>query len=194
MPVPDTRTLRPFYSVEQNAAWIRNYRYAEERMFRVLAGWIALTPELSVKLLMARHVWDCAQHADILGKRLPELRATPQVSQPANEDFVSFMQAIEEHEGHDSTIERLVGIYRVLKPHLLTVYQGHLAQTNPVFEPPTQRILQRLIGEERAHIEEGRQILDDLTRTVAKRERALEWQIRLERLLVKAGGVTGARD
>ena len=40
-----------------------------------LGGWIALTPELPAKLLFGRHVWDCAQHADRWGRRLPELRA-----------------------------------------------------------------------------------------------------------------------
>ena len=56
---------------------------------RVLGGWIALTPEVSAKLLMGRHVWDNAQHADALGRRLPELRAQAQVSEPANPAFVA---------------------------------------------------------------------------------------------------------
>ncbi len=45
---------------------------------RVLGGWIALTPELPAKLLFGRHVWDCAQHADAWGRRLPELRSPAQ--------------------------------------------------------------------------------------------------------------------
>ena len=50
---------------------IRHYRYVEERMMRMLGGWIALTPELEAKLLFGRHVWDCAQHADLWGRRRP---------------------------------------------------------------------------------------------------------------------------
>src|SRR5207244_709458 len=76
----------------------RNYRYATERMTRILAGWIALTPELSAKLLLGRHVWDNAQHADAWGKRLPELRAHAQQSEPANDAFAAFMDAIEAPE------------------------------------------------------------------------------------------------
>jgi hypothetical protein len=38
------------YSVAQTAQMIRQYRYAEEQMMRIMAGWIALTPELVVKL------------------------------------------------------------------------------------------------------------------------------------------------
>ena len=33
------------YSVRQSVIYIQNYRYAEERMMRMMAGSIALTPE-----------------------------------------------------------------------------------------------------------------------------------------------------
>ncbi|PYO55509.1 MAG: hypothetical protein DMD83_19265, partial [Candidatus Rokuibacteriota bacterium] len=91
-----THPLSGHFSADESARLIRNYRYAVERMMRMLGGWIALTPELSAKLLMGRHVWDNAQHADALGRRLPELRAQAHVSEPANEAFVAFMDAIEE--------------------------------------------------------------------------------------------------
>src|SRR5262245_14734444 len=105
-------------------------------MMRILGGWIALTPELSAKLLLGRHVWDNAQHADALGKRLPELRSHAQASEPASAAFVAFMNAIEEPERPEQTIERLVGIYRVLKPHLSACYEDELRRVNAVYEPP----------------------------------------------------------
>ena len=60
-------------------------------MTRLLGGWIALTPELDAKLLFGRHVWDCAQHADLWGRRLPELRASAQQSEPANDQIVALL-------------------------------------------------------------------------------------------------------
>jgi hypothetical protein len=89
------RELAGWLGVEATARRVRHYRYAEERMMRVLAGWIALTPELPAKLLLGRQVWDCAQHADLWAKRLPELRAPAQVSEPPNAAFVRFMDALE---------------------------------------------------------------------------------------------------
>ena len=71
----DRRTMDGVYSVRQGANYITNYRYAEERMMRMMAGWIALTPQIEVKLEMARQVYEDALHTDALGKRLPELRA-----------------------------------------------------------------------------------------------------------------------
>jgi hypothetical protein len=191
MPLYDRRSMEGVYSVEESARMLRHYRYAEEHMMRIMAGWIALTPELQVKLEFGRQVWDGAQHADILGKRLPELRARAQVSEPPNEAFVTFVNTLANREAPEDTIERLVGIFRVLKPHLLSVYTQHLSACNPVYEPPTIRILERLIHETQEHIVKGQILLEDMANTVPTRERAVLWQLELEKLLVTAGGVLG---
>jgi 1,2-phenylacetyl-CoA epoxidase catalytic subunit len=191
MALYDRRTMDGVYSVRESVTFIQNYRYAEERMMRMMAGWIALTPQIAVKLEIARQVYDCALHADALGKRLPELRAQAQVSKAPNEQFVKFVNEIEDKEEWDDTIERLVGIYRVLKPHLVSHYSAHLAAGNPVYEPPTLRILQKLVDDEKAHIEKGSVLLRELLDTPEKHRRAAEWEAHLEELLAASGGVTG---
>lgn len=183
--------LEGHFSADDSARLCRNYRYAAERMMRIMAGWIALTPELSAKLLLGRHVWDNAQHADQWGRRLPELRAHAQESMPANAAFAAFMDAIETPEAPGETVERLVGIYRVLKPHLLAVYERHLASANPVYEPPTCRILSRCIEDERRHIGAGETVIRHLEAAGNAKSRAAEWQRRLVALLEASGGVTG---
>lgn len=149
----DRRTLDGVYSVRQSARYIMNYRYAEERMMRMMAGWIALTPQLPVKLEMARQVYEDALHADALGKRLGELRSQAHVSRSPNEAFTGLMDEIENKEQWEDTIERLVGIYRVMKPHLVAHYSAHVAAANPVYEPPTLRILAHLMDDEKRHID-----------------------------------------
>ncbi len=187
----DRRTLDGVYSVRESVNQIMNYRYAEERMMRMMAGWIAITPEVPVKLEMARQVYEDALHTDALGKRLPELRAQAQVSKPANENFVTFMQEIEDKEQWEETIERLTGIYRVLKPHLISHYSALISAANPVYEPPTIRILERMLEEESAHVEKGLVLLRDLLDSPEKHRRAAQWQSHLEELLAASGGVTG---
>jgi hypothetical protein len=187
----DRRTLDGVYSVRQSARYIMNYRYAEERMMRMMAGWIALTPEFSVKLEMARQVYEEALHADALGKRLGELRSQAQLSRPANESFVALMNEIEDQEEWGQTIERLVGIHRVMKPHLVAHYSAHVAAANPVYEPPTLRILDHLVEDEKRHLERGLVLLGDLLDSAEKHRRAAAWQGHLEELLAAAGGVTG---
>jgi hypothetical protein len=183
--------LHGHFSAEHSARLLRNYRYVVERTMRALGGWIALTPELSAKLLLGRHVWDLAQHCDAFGRRLPELRAHAQVSEAANPAVVTFMDDLEACEAPDETVERLVGVYSVLKPHLLATYRDHLARTNAVYEPPTRRILARCIEDEERHIAEGDTTLRHLLSREAVKERAPSRQRRLEALLAAAGGVTG---
>jgi hypothetical protein len=179
------------FSVEASARRVRHYRYAEERLMRMLGGWIALSPELPVKLLFGRHVWDCAQHADLWGRRLPELRAPAQQSEPPNDRFVGFVDLLEGREASRDSLERVVGVYRVLKPHLLFTYEAHLAAANPVYEPPTRRILERCIDEERRHVAAGTVVLQRLLTDVERRRRAEAWEARLVEALKQAGGVTG---
>ncbi len=186
-----THPLTGHFVVEDSARLVRHYRYAAERMMRILGGWIALTPEFSAKLLMGRHVWDNAQHCDAFGKRLPELRAPAQVSAPATEAFVAFMDALESPERPEQTVERVAGVYRVLKPHLLAAYQAHLDRANPVYEPPTRRILERCVEDERRHVAAGEVVLRHLLRTPALAQRAAAWQQGLEGLLAASRGVTG---
>jgi hypothetical protein len=159
---------------------------------RILGGWIALTPELPAKLLFGRHVWDCAQHADLWGKRLPELRELAQQSEPANERVVAFMDLIENCQTASATAERVTGVYRVLKPHLAAVYARHLDDANAIYEPPTRRILQRCLDEERRHVAAGALVIERLGADPAWRRRADEWEQRLVAALGAAGGVTGA--
>ncbi len=161
-------------------------------MTRLMGGWIALTPELDAKLLFGRHVWDCAQHADLWGRRLPELRSAAQQSEPANDKVVALMALINSVEGAGETIERITAMYRVLKPHLATVYERYLAVANPVYEPPTRRILARCVEEERRHAAAGALVLGRLTAgDPALDVRAKAWERQLMDALVESGGVTG---
>jgi hypothetical protein len=187
-----SQELAGHLGVEATARRARHYRYAEERVMRVMAGWIALTPELPAKLLLGRHVWDCAQHADQWGKRLPELRAPAQVSEPSGPEFVRFLDALEAREAWGETIERLTGVYRVLKPHLVAVYAAHAGRVNPVYEPPTRRILDRCLADERRHIADGEAVLDALARTPDDRARVTGWERELREMLDTSGGVTGS--
>src|SRR4030095_4889384 len=166
--------LEGTFSAERSAQLLRNYRYVVERTMRALGGWIALTPELSAKLLMGRHVWDLAQHCDAFGQRLPELRSRAQVSEAANSAVAALMDSVEDAEGPDQTVERLVGVYGVVKPHLLATYRDHLAHANPVYEPPTRRILARCIDDEERHVAAGQTILRYLAAGPRAAERVSE--------------------
>jgi hypothetical protein len=187
MPPP----LQGFDSVEASAARLRRLRYVVERSLRLTAGWIALTPELSAKLLLGRHVWDQAQHADLLGRRLLELRAPAQASEPAGPGVVAVLDLVESAEAPGQTPERLAGVYRVLKPGLLGHYRAQLERCNPVYEPPTRRLLERLIADESRHLGAAEAVLAHLLAPPERAARAAAWVDRLAAELVAARGLTG---
>jgi hypothetical protein len=182
-----THPLAGHVSVDDSAERVRQYRWLEERFMRTLGGWIALTPELPVKLLFGRHVWDCAQHADLWGRRLPELRSPAHQGRPPSEGFAGLVDRIDRLQARHESIERVVAVYRVLKPHLIAAYESHLAGANPVYEPPTRRILVRCVDEERRHVAAGAVVLDRLPESA--RSRAEEWERHLLEELTRAGGI-----
>ena len=56
-------------SVALRAQRIATFRFVEVRLMEIAAAWTPTTPEMEVKVLLGRHIWDFAQHADALGKR-----------------------------------------------------------------------------------------------------------------------------
>jgi len=177
-------------SVDASAGRVSHYRWLEERIMRLLGGWIALTPELPVKLLFGRHVWDCAQHADLWGRRLPELRAPAQRGTPPSEGFAHLVDLIDGLQARHESAARVVSVYRVLKPHLIAAYETHLAESNPIYESPTRRILVRCLGEERRHIAAGAVVLERLAESGPSL--AEEWEQRLREELGQIEGLPGA--
>ncbi len=193
----DLRELHGRYDVESTARRVRNFRYAEEWMMMIMGGWVATIPEVPVKTGLGKIIWECAQAADELGKRLPELRCgrkALEASEAANTGFAEFMQAVAEPERPDLTIEKLVGIFDVLKPHLVEVYETTSRETDQICDAPTIEILETILRKTRRHIAWGQEVLDRLCDTDALRERRRARAALLTDRLRESGGVTGTLE
>jgi hypothetical protein len=193
----DLRELHGRYDVESTARRVRNFRYAEEWMMMIMGGWVATIPELPVKTGLGKIIWEGAQAADELGKRLPELRCgrkALEASEAANTGFAEFVQAVAEPERPDLTIEKLVGIFDVLKPHLVDVYETTSRETDQICDAPTIEILETILRKTRRHIAWGQEVLDRLCDTDALRERRRKRAALLTTRLRESGGVTGTLE
>jgi hypothetical protein len=193
----DLRQLHGRYDVEATARRVRNFRYAEEWLMMMLGGWVATIPELPVKTGLGKIIWDSAQMANELGKRLPELRCgrkAVDASEPANDGFAKFIQAITEPERPDLTIEKIAGAFDVLKPHLLEVYERTMRETDQICDAPTIDILDDMIRKTRRHITWSQEVLERLCDTDALRERRRVRVAQLNTLLAECGGVTGTLE
>jgi hypothetical protein len=190
----DLRELHGRYDVESTARRVRNFRYAEEWMMLAMGGWLATIPEIPVKTGLGKVIWETAQIADRFGKRLPELRCGRKAiaaAESPNQSFAAFIEAVCEPEAPDLTIEKLAGVFDVLKPHLIEVYERTMRETDQIADAPTIELLEDTVRRTRRHIAWGKEVLERLCDTDAKRQRRHARQKDLQRQLEESGGVTG---
>ena len=173
----DRRRLPGALLVKSNAQTLAAFRYLERETFRLLGGWMALTPEWDVKLATGKHVWEGAQHAERLGRRLVELRAPARGTRvPA-----AVRELIAAADLSADTLERLVAVYRVIKPYLATAYVELANRTSEVADAPTIDLLNEMAPRLERQIRWGESWIGELAAEPEQRERAVRWQLELER-------------
>ena len=144
-------------SVQQRAESLGTFRWVATRLMRQLAQWIPTTPEMEVKVLFGRHVWDCARQADTFGKRAFELRAPLHYTLPPVPSYQEWYSGIAAAE---STADRVAALYEAALPALAARYRRYLAETDPLMDEPTVRIVESALA--------------DLARMQSDRNRILE--------------------
>jgi hypothetical protein len=199
----DLATVGGLFGVDENARRLIHYKFAENVCMTTAGGWASSTPTVKVKFALGRHCYEDSIHSFWLGQRLPELRVVDKMendvpptlrwsnkAEPPNEAFVKFVETM---QMQDDELLRLVGLYRVLKTHLAVYYRHHVQMTDHVCDAPTVRIIEHILLEEERHIQWGQAIYEEMADTPEKRRTAVGWQMELEELLAKSGGVTGGR-
>jgi hypothetical protein len=96
-----------------------------------------------------------------------------------------------EPEGAELTIEKLVGVYRVLIPAKIAAYTYHLNNTSTITDAPTIRSLRFILQDELDDWRDGEMMLQSLIQTEAELQRAVDHQARLQKLLLASGGIAG---
>jgi hypothetical protein len=189
----DRREIPGLFTVEESARRVGNYKWIEMRLFEALGGWVATVPELDIKLRLGTHCYKHAWHAELWHKRLPELREMNQdrLTVPGNEQVAAFMEAVADPGAPEMTIEKLVGVYRVLIPHKIAAYTYHLNNTSTITDAPTIRSLKMALDDEFEDWRDGEMLIQTLLLSAEDVARASAWQTRLETMIVAAGGICG---
>src|SRR3954447_16207368 len=188
MPIVDRREFGGRFSVKENAQRLANYRYLEIQLMEIIGGWSHTTPQLAFKAAFGYQVYDHAQAADMQGERLWQLRSGRERQEPATDEVALLCEHV---WNLTDVIDRLVAVYRVLEPHLVSTYVYHADATDPLADAPTIRMLRGVAAIDQSHVAWGQAALESLTQTADGRRRALEVQADIESLLVDCGGVTG---
>lgn len=164
------------------AALVGGYVWSEQRLFEILGGWVANVAEAGPKLRLAGDSQHHAWHASLWRDRLPRLREMP------GEDFVvasgSAIAFFDQLASSPTTLEKLVGVYRVALPRQIAAYTRHRQRASAITDGPTIRALELVLADELTDWRDGEALVQTELRSTADVERATAHQGRLEALLV----------
>ncbi|OCT15216.1 hypothetical protein A8709_14030 [Paenibacillus pectinilyticus] len=177
------------YDIDHNVNLLRRYLYSESQLTKIFAAHISNTPEWEVKGAFGLHIWLDAEHSAALRKRVTEMREPPlHLDKVPDAQLEAFFGEVIRAE---TTLELLVGIYRVAKREFVRSLKKHLLETNPLVDQPTCRALKLILVEEEEMISWGEAAIEALIRTEEDQQAALAWQKHLESFLYAAGGISG---
>jgi hypothetical protein len=129
-------------TVAERAQTIATFRFIEVRLMEISAAWVPTTPEMEVKVLLGRHIWNFAQHADALGRRTFELRLPEQFSQKPSDGY---LRILAEMEAIEETPRRLAALYDVILPGIERRYTRYVEQTDTLLDEPSVVIVERIL-------------------------------------------------
>ena len=176
-------------TLEEAARLAGGLHWVESRLFEVLGGWVASTPEVEVKLLFDRHSQHHAWRARQWWDRLPVLAGVDRdalcvAPSAAGDDAASALAAL------DHTVTRLAGAYRVAVPRLVVAYVDLRSRANPASDGSMIRTLEVVSADLTADWREGEAKLQAMLPTPAAIDAAAGAVSLLERTLL--GSPAGA--
>jgi uncharacterized ferritin-like protein (DUF455 family) len=178
------------FTVQQNLDLLGRYRYAEIQFMELMGNWAHTMVDPEIKIGFGRILFQDSVHADLIGKRIPELRGRSQHFHaiPPSDGFVRLLETI--WKAPDELL-RMVGLYQVLKPELIAAYRRHLHWMELPADEPTGNIIRLIADEEQDHVEWGGKMIARLLDSSGRSEEAIRWEESLRKELIDAGGVWG---
>src|SRR5947207_3108357 len=130
---------KPGLSVEACVERLKRFHYAFKRLHEIFTARITAEPVYELKTGFSHHAYLCAEHVAALRTRVGEMREPPlgleDVPHPGLAAFFDEVLAA------PSTAELLVAVYAVALPALDAAMARYEADTNPLTDAPSRRVL-----------------------------------------------------
>jgi hypothetical protein len=130
---------KPGLAVEECVRRLKRFHYALKRLHQILTARLTAEPIYELKTGFAHHAYLCAEHVTALRTRIAEMREPPlgleDVPHPALEAYFDEILAA------PTTRELLAGIYAHAVGALLVAIEQYQAETNPLTDAPSRRVL-----------------------------------------------------
>lgn len=163
-------------TVKERCRTIGTFRHVSVTLMEMLAAWTPTTAEMEAKVVLGRHIWEFAQHADRLGKRTFELRQKEHYSLRPIDAYSKLLDAVAAEE---DTQARLSGFYDGIVPGLIRRCRDYLERTDPILDAPSVAIVERNVHELERMCEDVSRLQQELklargAEAVASDERAID--------------------
>ncbi|RYD34129.1 MAG: hypothetical protein EOP86_11700 [Verrucomicrobiaceae bacterium] len=184
------RMASPGISVEGCVDRLKGYHYTLLRCWRILVSRLTAEPVYELKMAWSLHAHLCAEHVTALRERVAEMRHPPlgldKVPSEALKLFFDEIQAA------PTPTDLIHGIHQVALPALRDAMRRHLADTNPLADAPTCRILKFALQEIGEMIQWGREALASDLPAACPAQGGEAWEQLLADCLATAGTMGGS--
>jgi hypothetical protein len=145
-------------SIAASARRNGHHAWMARQLFELMGTSVATTPEHGPKLMLGRHCYHCAWHAELFTSLLPAPAEVHRyaVVEPPSADVEAMFARLEQFP---TTPERLDRIYRVALPLMLERIGEHRDQCNPVTDAPTIRVLDLVVLDITADLHEAKELM-----------------------------------
>ena len=176
---------KPGLPVEECVRRLKRIHYAFKRLHQILTARITAEPIYELKTGFAHHAYLCAEHVTAIRQRVSEMREPPlgleDVPHPALEAFFDEIQCA------PTTEALLFGVYAQALPALDAACESYIADTHPLIDAPSRRVLRFARIEIADCIAFGESAIKSMNADGA------DWQLDLEALLEAAGSLDGTQ-
>ncbi len=162
------------------------------RLFEVMGGWVRGVPDVDLKIRVHGDAHKHAWHAELWRQRLPGLdeRAHDRLTVPPSDGLEAVMEELSVLGSEDAMLQKLVGLYWVVLPHLVSTYRHHRRTATAVTDGPDLRILDLVLHDEEEDWIHGELLVRSLLGSEHDVHQAAACGARLGSRLMAAGGDT----
>jgi hypothetical protein len=178
---------RPGLSVEESVRRLKRHHYALRRIHGILTARITSEPIYELKMAWSHQAWICAEQVSAIRARVGEMREPPLGLDKVPHEGLAL--AFNELMAAPRDL-LLMGLYEIVVPALLRCMAKHAADTHPLADQPTIRLLRSARMDLEDLQQYGRKAVSSL---VSGEERAAAQTALavLNQALAAAGGLDG---
>ncbi len=171
------------------AQLLKRFFFCERSLLLSEAAWIPAIAPLTIKIELAKFIWQNAETANALRDRVFELRFPSRILAEEGADH-TLIELFAEAKNSPSVPAFLLSIGRVLLPALRDAYREYLERSDTIADGPTHRFLSQALRDKNDQIKAFEEWIESaLPQNDESSQGALAWTKAVSDQLAHIGGV-----